>query len=58
MSSHYNTSYRSKMQKAYQFLIAENISFNSRDIFKEFNIFERANYKMIKKDVFACRNHY
>ncbi len=47
--THYDILIKTKMQEAYQFLVAKNISFDSRDIFKKFDIRnERQDYKIIK----------
>ena len=57
MPFHYDISRRAKMQGAYDFLIAQNIQFDSSDIFKQSDVSERVGYDLIKKNALIKRNH-
>ena len=46
--SHYDTPQKAKVQGAHQFLVVKGISHDVRDIFGEFNVEERAGYRMIE----------
>ena len=46
--AHYDTPTRARVQGAYQYCIARAISFDSRAIFRTFNVKERSGYNMIR----------
>ena len=48
---------KAKVQGAYQFLTSKGIPFDARDTFKEFQVSERAGYRMIQEGTFARRRH-
>jgi hypothetical protein len=56
MPTHYDTSRRVKVQEAFEFLIAHDIKFDSRDIFKQFNVSNTVSYDLIKKIASFKRN--
>ena len=55
--NHYDTFVKSKIQKAYYYFTKHEISFDSRDIFKDFDVSERSSYEMIQNEAsFRIRN--
>jgi hypothetical protein len=58
MPLHYDTPRKAKVQGAYQFLVAQAIPFDPRDIFKQFEVFESVGYKLIQKDTASRRAHH
>ena len=57
MFIHYDTPRRVKVQKVYEFMFAQNIFFDSRDIFQQFDVSNTVNYELIKNGAFFRRNH-
>lgn len=56
--THYDTSQKAKVQGAYQFLVARGISFDPRDIFRQFDIrSDRQGYKIIRDGASSRTRH-
>ncbi len=54
--THYDTLTKVKIQGVHQYLFSHATSFDFRDIFREFDVFERTSYLIIKQP-FSCTRH-
>ena len=57
MSIHYDTSRKAKIQGVYEFMFAQNIFFDFRNIFQQFDVSNTVNYELIRNGAFSRRNH-
>lgn len=57
MPTHYDISRRARVQEVHEYLTAHHIPFDSREIFKQFNVSNRVSYDLIKKNASSRRNH-
>lgn len=56
--NHYDTPIRAKIQGIHEYLLDEGIVHDPRDLFKKYNVSERAGYRMIKKGASARTRHH